>query len=223
MRSTDSLLLLELPKIRREIFQQVTPSAVFCAERSPDQTTMVFRSWLGTCPCQCRLVHSARCPNDAPPSIPPAVSSGRQRSGCRQAPEAADHRSALVPAQDPLDHVGLWQFDKSHHRHLAPHCGHDNGSTSYTRRYRGNGLEQASVMTRQPIRAAGRSPLGASDQSPVRCGGVHVRRSKWLLINCLCTPDLRSSLRSVDFTDSRYSDVVARSGLTDLRQLVRVT
>ena len=47
-----------------ETCQQMTPSAVFCAERSPDQTTMVFRSWLGTYPCQCRPVHSARCPND---------------------------------------------------------------------------------------------------------------------------------------------------------------
>ena len=52
---------------QRETCQQMTPSAVFCAERSPDETTMVFRSWLGTCPCQCRSVHSARCPNDAPP------------------------------------------------------------------------------------------------------------------------------------------------------------
>ena len=36
---------------QRETCQQMTPSAVFCAERSPDETTMVFRSWLGTCPC----------------------------------------------------------------------------------------------------------------------------------------------------------------------------
>ena len=50
-----------------ETCQQMTPAAVFCAERSPDETTMVFRSWLGTCPCQCMSVHSARCPNDAPP------------------------------------------------------------------------------------------------------------------------------------------------------------
>jgi len=34
MRSTDGLLLLELPKIERETCQQMTPLAVFCAERS---------------------------------------------------------------------------------------------------------------------------------------------------------------------------------------------
>ena len=37
----------------------------------PDQITTVFRSWLGTCPCQCRSVHSTRYPNDAqPPYLP---------------------------------------------------------------------------------------------------------------------------------------------------------
>ena len=46
MRSTDSLLLLELPKINAKPASKWTPSAVFCAERSPDETTMVFRSWL---------------------------------------------------------------------------------------------------------------------------------------------------------------------------------
>jgi len=39
MRSTDSLLLLELPKIKRETCQQMTRRAVLCAERFPDQRT----------------------------------------------------------------------------------------------------------------------------------------------------------------------------------------
>jgi len=95
-----------------ECCQQMTPPAVFCAERSPGHTTTVFRSWLGTCPFQYRSVHSARCPNDAPPSIPRAVSSGRWRSGCRRAPEAA-------MSQDLLDQVGLRRFDKGNHGHLT--------------------------------------------------------------------------------------------------------
>lgn len=37
----------------------------------------------------------------------------------RGVPEAADHRSALVPAQDRLDHLSLPRLDKSHDFQLA--------------------------------------------------------------------------------------------------------
>ena len=109
-----------------ETCQQMTPSAVFCAERSPDQTTMVFRNWLGTCPCQCRSVHSARCSNDGhrPRRPREQVAGGglgadeRQSLQCRKilSPTSACGGSIKAP-------TAIW----------PPHCGHDNGSTSYTR------------------------------------------------------------------------------------------
>ena len=52
----------------------------------------------------------------------------------RGVPEATDHRSALVPAQDRLDHLALRRLDEGDDLHLAePHSGQANGSISYSR------------------------------------------------------------------------------------------
>ena len=42
-------------------------------------------------------------------------------------PQAADHRSALVPVEDLFDHVRLGRFDERHHRHLAAALGTTQG------------------------------------------------------------------------------------------------